>query len=114
MRSRNITFEGKGFKPQSRLYAFFDGVNITKYCTPKLLEITMKSGVFQVGETVTGTVTSNQNISSDPAKITFRVANSNHKEGPYNAPTRVYAKNPYTTSTAVTALETYSILSIIN
>ena len=108
MRSRNITFEGRGFKPQSRLYAFFDGINVTKYCTPKLLEITMKSGVFQVGETVTGTVTSNQNIASDPAKITFRVANSNHKEGPYNAPTRVYAKNPYTTSTAVNALETYS------
>ena len=108
MRSRNVTFEGKGFKPQARLYAFFDGVNVTKYCIPKLLEITMKSGVFQVGETVTGTVTSNQNISSDPARITFRVANSNHKEGPFNSPTRIYAKNPYTTSTAVTALETYS------
>ena len=108
MRSRNVTFEGRGFKPQAKLFGFLDGVNVTKYCVPKLLEITMKSGVFQVGETVTGTVTSNQNIASDPARITFRVANSNHKEGPFNAPTRVYAKNPYTTSTAVTALETYS------
>ena len=35
MRSRNITFEGRGFKPQTRLNDIFDGINITKKCTPK-------------------------------------------------------------------------------
>ena len=42
MRSRNIAFDGKGFKPQSRLFAFFDGVNVTK-----IFEIEMVSGTFQ-------------------------------------------------------------------
>ena len=106
MRSRNITFDGRGFKPQSRMYGFFDGINMTSYCVPKLLEISMKSGVFQVGETVTGEVFSTN--SADPAIIKFKVAVSNHKEGPFNAPTRIYAKNPYTTQTASTSLETYS------
>ena len=78
MRSRNITFDGKGFKPQSRMYAFFDGINMTSYCVPKLLEISMKSGVFQVGETVTGEIFSTN--SADPAIIKFKVAVSNHKE----------------------------------
>ena len=106
MRSRNITFDGSGFKPQARLYSFFDGINMTKYCVPKLLEISMKSGVFQVGETVTGEVFSTNSV--DPSIIKFKVAVSNHKEGPFNAPTRIYAKNPYTTQTASTSLETYS------
>ena len=100
MRSRNIQFVCKQIKPLTRLYAFFDGVNVTKYCVPKLLEINMISGTFEVGEKVTGVVTktglgpnSNTNI---PAKITFRVAQSNHKEGPYGGPTSIYPQNPYT------------------
>ena len=63
------------------MFAFFDGVNVTKYCVPKLIEIEMVSGVFQVGETVTGTIKTNPNLSSDPPYIQFRVAVSNHKEG---------------------------------
>ena len=56
MRSRNVEFVSKKVKPLTRLYAFFDGVDVTKYCVPKLLEITMTSGTFQVGETVIGSV----------------------------------------------------------
>ena len=41
-------------KPLTQMYAFFDGENVTKYCVPKLLEISMTSGTFQVGETVVG------------------------------------------------------------
>ena len=74
MRSRNVTFDGRGFKPQARVYAFFDGVAVTKYCVPKLIEISMKSGTFQVGETVTGTVKTDPNISSEPPYIQFRDA----------------------------------------
>jgi len=106
MRSRNVTFDGTGFLPQTRLYAFFDGVNVTSYCVPKLIEISMKSGVFQVGETVTGEIFSAN--SADPASIRFKVAVSNHKHGPFNAPTRVYAINPYSSQTAVTQIESYS------
>ena len=54
MRSRNVEFVSKRVKPLTRLYAFFDGVDISKFCVPKLLEISMTSGTFQVGETIVG------------------------------------------------------------
>jgi len=34
IRSSTIKFEGYGFRPGSRLYAFFDGKNVTRYCHP--------------------------------------------------------------------------------
>lgn len=34
MRSRVITVTGKGFKPTTRLYPFFDKKNVSTYCTP--------------------------------------------------------------------------------
>ena len=97
MRSRNIEFVAKKVKPLTRLYPFFDGVDISKYCVPKLLEITMTSGTFQVGETVTGgliTTGLSEDV-TDPPRITFRVAQSNHKEGPYDAPTKTFPETPY-------------------
>ena len=100
MRSRNIKIVSKQNKPNTRLYGFFDGVDVTPYCVPKLLEISMVSGTFQVGEKVRGTVTDagtqNRNLGeSTTPNIEFRVAQSNHKEGPYNAPTKTYGGNPY-------------------
>jgi hypothetical protein len=102
MRSRNIQFVATRLKPQTQIYAFFDGVNVTKYCVPKLLEINMLSGAFQVGETVVGSMGATGlgplgliGNGATPA-ITFRVANSNHKLGPYNNPERGYPENPYT------------------
>jgi len=110
MRSRNVQFVSKRLKPLTQIYAFFDGVNVTKYCVPKLLEISMITGSFQVGETVIGTIrdTGIQPITgfSNP-KITFRVAQSNHKEGPYNAPTSIFTNNPYISQIGATGLETY-------
>jgi len=100
-RSRNVEFVSKRMKPLTRMYAFFDGEDVTRFCVPKLLEISMTSGSFQVGETVKGYLRPtglnpvgpwSQGI--DPT-ITFRVAQSNHKEGPYNVPTKVYPENPY-------------------
>lgn len=32
MRSRNVAFSAKGLKPQSKMYAFFDNVDVTAYC----------------------------------------------------------------------------------
>ena len=34
--------------------SFFDNVDVNKYCVPKLIEIEMVSGTFEVGETVKG------------------------------------------------------------
>lgn len=34
VRSKEIAFEGKGFFPNTRLYAFFDNVDVTKFCIP--------------------------------------------------------------------------------
>ena len=93
MRSRNIEVRVTKCKPLTQLYGFFDGVAVTKYCTPKLLEITMKSGTFQVGETVVGTMPT-QGLpaeGTDIPAIRFRVAQANHRAGPYNAPTEVFS-----------------------
>ena len=108
MRSRNVEFVVKKTKPLTQLYAFFDGVNVTKYCVPKLLEIQMLSGVFQVGEKIVGRVrtTPRENNSAVPS-IRFRVAQANHREGPYNSPTAVFTNNPYLSQVAATGLETY-------
>jgi len=102
MRSRNIQFVNKNVKPLTQLYAFFDGVDVTKYCVPKLLEINMLSGVFEVGETVIGTVNAiglGPDLSNQAPRITFRVAQANHKEGPYNLPITTFAESPYNPNT---------------
>jgi hypothetical protein len=117
MRSRNVQFIAKKVKPLTQLYAFFDGVDVTKYCVPKLLEITMTSGVFQLGETVIG---SRQNIGFLPSvpdfsapNIRFRVAQANHKDGPYNAATSVFLTNPYNSqSLSNTYSSTSTVLNI--
>jgi len=99
MRSRNIQFVSKKLKPLTKIYGFFDGINVTKYCVPKLLQISMISGVFNVGETVIGTVNNvglNPDVNARSPRITFRVAQTNHKEGPYNLPTSTFPQNPYT------------------
>ena len=98
MRSRNVEFVSKRVKPLTQFYAFFDGVDVTKYCVPKLLEINMISGTFEVGETVVGSVISTglgPNLINTSPKITFRAAQSNHREGPYNTPTKIFPNNPY-------------------
>jgi hypothetical protein len=99
MRSRNIEFIAKKVKPSTRLYAFFDGIDVTKYCIPKLLQISMISGTFQVSETVVGTIQKiglGPEVGENSPKITFRVAQTNHKEGPYDAPTLTFLNDPYT------------------
>ena len=96
MRSRNIQFVNKNLKPSTQLYAFFDGVDVTRYCVPKLLEINMLSGAFQVGETVSGAMPiTGLGPTVYNELIAFRVAVTNHKEGPYNAPDTTYGFDPY-------------------
>jgi len=128
LRSRNIEFTGKRFKPFTKMYGFIDGVNINSYISPKLLRIRMLSegGVFEVGETVTGYSTNTSDIISSNASssstfldenglcCTFRVAKSNHKFGEYNNPIEIYSRNPYNRNELIpeTYTSTSSILNI--
>jgi len=99
LRSRNIEFSARRLKPFTRVYANFDGQNIDKYIVPKLIQINMISGSFQIGETVVGLIGSGFDV--NVPYIKFRVAQPNHKFGPYNAPVQVYGANPYSRETTV-------------
>ena len=119
MRSRNIEFTGRALKPYTRIYSFFDNVDVTEFCTPKLLEISMTSGTFQVGETIIGGMgsavfnTQNFNASVLP-KINAVVAQVNHKYGPFDDPTDTFVANPYDRESILPATysESATILNI--
>ena len=100
MRQRNIEWIATRVQPRTRFYAFFDGESVTKYCTPKLVEIEMISGVFQVGETVK-TKNFGKKFTGIGADITFRLAQPDHKFGKYNDPDLTYAINPYSDSVSI-------------
>ena len=100
MRQRNIEWIATRVQPRTRFYAFFDGESVTKYCTPKLIEIEMKSGVFQVGETVR-TKNGGKKFTGIGADIRFRLAQPDHKFGKYNDPDLTYAINPYSDSVSI-------------
>ena len=97
VRSRNVEFYATNLKPSTRIYAFFDGIDVTNFCVPKLIEIRMTAGTFEVGETVKGRV-GVRGLGSTPKfspTISFRVAQSNHRRGDYNSPDEIYSDNPY-------------------
>ena len=108
MRKRNIQITTHRMKPRTRFYVYFDNVDVTSFTTPKLLEINMTSGVFQTGEKI------HANSPSDPSfakSFNFRLAAPNHKEGPYNAPTKVLTLNPYDNAAGISTV--YSTSSTI-
>jgi hypothetical protein len=87
MRSRNVEFRAGALKPQTRHYPYFDeisGIDII----PKLIEITMVSGTFEVGEDIAGLVDDDQIFSA-------RTARPDHKGGSFRNPTVTYNLNPY-------------------
>ena len=118
LRSRNIEFTGKHLKPFTQVYSFFDGVDVNDFSFNKLVEIEMITGTFLVTETVIGemsTSNSTENVETVTLpSISFRVANSNHKYGPYNDPTDVFDNNPYDRENQIPASysETSSVLNI--
>jgi len=109
IRSRNVSFAAGGLRPLARHYQFFDsasGIDIV----PKLIEVTMSSGVFSVGENVQGFI--NGNRSSGGTRIfRARAIQPNHKTGPYNNPTTTISLNPYDRS--LTLPTTYSASSTV-
>lgn len=62
MRSRNIEIKANRLKPFTKFYAFFDGIDVNNFTFPKLLQIQMQSGIFQVGETITSTLNQNNAV----------------------------------------------------
>ena len=114
MRSRNIEFVATRIQPRTQFYTFFDGQEVNKYVTPKLIEISMEQGVFQVGETITGISDDWQtSANGNAASISFRAAQPNHKFGAYNDPSLVYAVNPYSDSIRISTNYT-ATSSIVN
>jgi hypothetical protein len=110
MRSRNIEVVARRMKPSTRLYAFFDNIDVTNFIVPKLIEVRMVSGTFQKGEVVTGTMPSG----GANRTIRFRLARPDHKYGPYNFPTNpgsadlsilpffdTYKTNPYNPANSI-------------
>jgi len=83
IRSRNVSFNVDRMKPRTRFYAFFDGVNITNYLTPKVIELIKSSTSdpqtnetpFVVGETVIG--------STSGCRHKVAAANDGYKTDPY-------------------------------
>ena len=107
MRERNIEITTNRMKPRTRFYVYFDNVDVTAFVTPKLLEVSMTSGVFQTGERVKHET----DVSFQGDGFAFRLAAPNHKEGPYNAPTKVLTVNPYDNEAPISSV--YSTSSTI-
>ena len=102
MRPINIEFVCSGLKPFTKMYPYFDGVDVSDFCFNKLVQIQMISGTFQVGETARSSdvITTQSAVTFDSSGV-FRISGSSHKEGSYLSPTRFYGTNIYERSTNV-------------
>lgn len=111
IRSRNIGLNVERLKPRTRMYFFFDGVNVTNYITPKVIELVKSSTAdintnetpFVVGETVVG----------QTSKCRMKVApvNDGYKTDPYGVgaallPTSYSSQTPYLNIDVVAMAET--------
>jgi hypothetical protein len=124
MRSRNIEFIARRMKPFTKVYPFFDNVNVSDYCFNKLIEIEMISGTFEVGESVTAYINNYSISGTFDISGRFRVATLNHKYGPYNNPTDVYDRNPfdrdnvlsteYNQTSTILNIDTFSLSEEVN
>lgn len=95
MRARNIEFTARRLKPSTQFYAFFGKVNVTDYCFPKLIEITMESGTFLAGEKVVGGSGSGKTDITTGKRIRFILQEANHKYDKSDGTYETYVKNPY-------------------
>jgi hypothetical protein len=93
-RSRNVEFSASGLIPKTQYYSFLDG-NTNIDVIPKLLQISMSSGIFQTGEDVNGYI-------GNELVCCFRLATQTHKYGLYNSPSEVYSENPYNPAASFT------------
>ena len=59
IRSRNLAFDVYRMKPRTRVYCFFDGVDITPYITPKVIELNKTGNNSNVKNEVVTTMGAN-------------------------------------------------------
>ena len=96
IRSRNVSFFGRSLKPLTRHYQFLDNHSNVDFI-PKLIEIANSTSLDTYG-TLQGSFTSGETVKvykGGQETGRFRLATSNHKEGPFNSPSRTYNINPY-------------------
>ena len=111
VRSRNVEVVGKRLKPNTRYYVFMENVDMTAYAVPKLLPVTMTRGSFSTGDLMYSV--ENPPGTAGKPSIHFRLTSSNHKIGPFNAPTETYTTNPYnSTSLPDTYSSTSTVLNV--
>ena len=110
-RQRNIEVVGKRLKPNTRYYVFMENVDMTSFCTPKFLGISMNRGSFSVGDIVDTVVDSSAGPNEPVIKI--RLAKSNHKIGPFNNPqeTQSGVASQYTASSTILNVDTAGLAS---
>ena len=109
-RSRNIEVVGTRLKPNTKYYVFMENVDISEWCVPKLIPVTMVRGSFESGDEITNV--GPQITQLGVPGITFRAAQVNHRFGLYNAPSETYALEPYTQSELTSAYSATS--NVIN
>lgn len=110
MRSRNVEFKASNLFPLGKHTPYFDGSSSIDVI-PKLLKISMISGIFSVGETIDG-------YEGNVKVFSARLCAPDHKYGAYNSPSETYSINPYqiaeiltdySQSTTVLNIDTYSL-----
>jgi hypothetical protein len=110
MRSRNVEFLSSNLFPLSSYTPYFDGSSSIDII-PKLLKVSMVTGIFSIGEVIDG-------YDKNVKVFSARLCTPNHKYGPYNSPSETYSINPYQTaeilsdysqSTTVLNIDTYSL-----
>ena len=100
IRSRNIGFNVDRLKPRTRMYGFFDGVDVTNYITPKVIELIKNSSTdartnetpFVVGETVIG--------ETSGCQLKVAAPDDGYKTNPYGRGTEVLPTS-YASQTAL-------------
>ena len=90
IRSRNVAFSANALRPVARFYPFFDGTSGIDI-VPKLLEVSMDTGIFNNGETI-------EAYNGSTLVASFRTCQPNHKTGPNLAPATTFNANPYNTA----------------
>ena len=113
IRSRNVAFNVERMKPRTRVYAFFDGVNVSTYICPKVIELVKSSTAdpntnetpFVVGETVIGSVSGCQ--------LKVAAANDGYTTDPYATGTTALAES-YASQTPYLNIDTASLAESVN
>ena len=113
IRSRNVSFNVDRMKPRTRIYAFFDGVNVTNYITPKVIELVKSSTAdprsnetpFVVGETVIG--------QNSGCRFKVAAANDAYKTDPYGTGEATLAES-YASTTPFLNIDTQGLAETVN